>query len=130
MPPGVFFDGGVADSVGHQHFGGEALGRFPGLVRMDEHPAVAVVVNVDETRRDDAVFAVDRLPGRGTGESADGGDAVAGDGDVGVERAAPVPSMTVPPEKSRSYTNAPTRLCLRLRSRVPVVREAYHRRPG
>jgi len=62
-PPGVVIDRSIADAVGHQHFGREALRRFPGLVRLDKHPAVAVVVQVDETGRYDPAAAIDRLSG-------------------------------------------------------------------
>jgi len=36
-------------------------------MRMHQHPTIAMVMNVDETRRDDAATAIDRLLGLGAG---------------------------------------------------------------
>ena len=74
-------------------------------MRIDQHPAVAVVVHVDETRRDNRPLAIDRLSSVAPLKTSDSGDAIAIDRNVGrSSRAAPVPSITVPPVSRRSYT--------------------------
>lgn len=52
-------------------------------MRARQHPAVAVVVDIDQARSDDSAAAVDGLFGGGLGELADGGHAVAGDAHIG-----------------------------------------------
>ena len=67
----------------------------------DEHDLVVVRVHVDESRRDDHAARVDHVGAVGGQIRADRDDALALDAHVGAKRAAPVPSMTVPPRSSK-----------------------------
>src|SRR6187200_1102660 len=84
-PPVVILDRRVTDAVCHQHFRRIALRRLPSLVRMNEHPAIAVVVNIDETGRHDAPPAIDRLPRLALWQSTDGDDFIPPYGYIRVE---------------------------------------------
>ena len=62
---------------------GDALARLGRHVAVDQQQVVVVSVGVDEARGNDASGGVDGSRGLRAGQVADGGDAVARDGDIG-----------------------------------------------
>ena len=68
---GLPVDGGIGDPVGHDHFGGEPLGRLGQEVGVREQPRIGVIVDVHESWSHDPPPGVDPVAGLLAGQVSD-----------------------------------------------------------